>query len=98
MNNGCICCTARGDLIRIIIETTGLADPSPAAQTFCVDDELRTRSRLDLDRPELRRSFEVVRGRVTQPQELLLRRWNDPRNGAMNLEPLGSAAAIVAEM
>ena len=52
MNNGCICCTVRGDLIRIInqlvkrkgqldgiiIETTGLADPSPVAQTFFVDD------------------------------------------------------------
>jgi G3E family GTPase len=61
MNNGCICCTVRGDLIRIvgqlvkrtgqldgiIIETTGLADPSPVAQTFFVDDELRSRSRLD---------------------------------------------------
>src|ERR1700675_2351088 len=51
MNNGCICCTVRGDLIRIIgnlmkrkgqfdailIETTGLADPAPVAQTFFVD-------------------------------------------------------------
>lgn len=49
MNNGCVCCTVRGDLIRtlysllerpaqfdgIIIETTGLADPGPVAQTFC---------------------------------------------------------------
>jgi G3E family GTPase len=53
MNNGCICCTVRGDLIRIIgglmkrkgldgiiIETTGLADPSPVAQTFFVDEEV----------------------------------------------------------
>jgi G3E family GTPase len=61
MNNGCICCTVRGDLIRIIeglmkrrgrfdgiiIETTGLADPAPVAQTFFVDDDVRTRSRLD---------------------------------------------------
>src|SRR5690242_10961764 len=61
MNNGCICCTVRGDLIRIvgqimkrkgqldgiIIETTGLADPSPVAQTFFVDDNVKTRSRLD---------------------------------------------------
>jgi G3E family GTPase len=61
MNNGCICCTVRGDLIRIvgqlvkrkgqldgiIIETTGLADPSPVAQTFFVDEEVRTCSRLD---------------------------------------------------
>ena len=61
MNNGCICCTVRGDLIRIIeglmkrkgrfdailIETTGLADPAPVAQTFFVDDEVRNRTKLD---------------------------------------------------
>jgi len=61
MNNGCICCTVRGDLIRIIeglmkragrfdaivIETTGLADPAPVAQTFFVDDEVRARTSLD---------------------------------------------------
>ena len=61
MNNGCICCTVRGDLVRIlaklvrraddldhiIIETTGLADPSPVAQTFFFDDELRGRLELD---------------------------------------------------
>jgi G3E family GTPase len=61
MNNGCICCTVRGDLIRIIgnllkrkghfdailIETTGLADPAPVAQTFFVDEEVRERAKLD---------------------------------------------------
>src|SRR6202163_3095826 len=61
MNNGCICCTVRGDLIRILgnllkrkdkfdyilIETTGLADPGPVAQTFFVDDELSDKLRLD---------------------------------------------------
>ncbi|NPD65576.1 GTP-binding protein [Lichenicola cladoniae] len=61
MNNGCICCTVRGDLIRIlgalmkrrtrfdgiIVETTGLADPAPVAQTFFVDDDIRARTRLD---------------------------------------------------
>ncbi len=61
MNNGCICCTVRGDLVRIlakllrrsgdldhiIIETTGLADPSPVAQTFFFDDELRDQLELD---------------------------------------------------
>ncbi len=61
MNNGCICCTVRGDLIRIIgglmkrkdgfdavvIETTGLADPGPVIQTFFVDDEVRARTALD---------------------------------------------------
>jgi G3E family GTPase len=61
MNNGCICCTVRGDLIRILgrliknrdrfdailIETTGLADPAPVAQTFFVDDEMRENFSLD---------------------------------------------------
>ena len=61
MNNGCICCTVRGDLIRIIeglmkrkgrfdaiiVETTGLADPAPVAQTFFVDADVQARSRLD---------------------------------------------------
>lgn len=61
MNNGCICCTVRGDLIRIIstlmkraddydgviIETTGLADPAPVIQTFFVDEDVRSRVSLD---------------------------------------------------
>ena len=61
MNNGCICCTVRGDLIRILgnlmrrrdkfdyvlIETTGMADPGPVAQTFFVDEEIRESFRLD---------------------------------------------------
>ncbi len=61
MNNGCICCTVRGDLIRIvgglmkrrgkfdgiIIETTGLANPAPVAQTFFVDETVREKARLD---------------------------------------------------
>ena len=61
MNNGCICCTVRGDLVRIIhkllqrkdsldlilIETTGLADPAPVAQTFFVDDIIAENCRLD---------------------------------------------------
>lgn len=65
MNNGCICCTVRGDLVRIlgelhakktagtlrfdrvIIETTGLADPAPVAQTFFVDDDISQRYLLD---------------------------------------------------
>ncbi|MFC5066870.1 CobW family GTP-binding protein [Flaviflagellibacter deserti] len=61
MNNGCICCTVRGDLIRIIeglmkrkgkfdaiiVETTGLADPAPVAQTFFVDEEVQDNARLD---------------------------------------------------
>ena len=61
MNNGCICCTVRGDLIRIlsglmkradqldaiIVETTGLADPAPVAQTFFVDEDVAERTKLD---------------------------------------------------
>ena len=61
MNNGCICCTVRGDLIRILgnlsrrrnqfdyvlVETTGLADPGPVAQTFFADEEIRENYRLD---------------------------------------------------
>ncbi len=61
MNNGCICCTVRGDLIRIIeglmrrrgkfdaiiVETTGLADPAPVAQTFFVDADVKDAARLD---------------------------------------------------
>jgi G3E family GTPase len=61
MNNGCICCTVRGDLIRIIeglmrrkgkfdaiiVETTGLADPAPVAQTFFVDENVGRKARLD---------------------------------------------------
>jgi G3E family GTPase len=65
MSNGCVCCTMRGDLIRvlqglmkrqasaargfdaIIVETTGLADPGPVAQTFFVDDDVKAKTCLD---------------------------------------------------
>src|SRR3979411_2002082 len=61
MNNGCVCCTVRGDLIRILgglmkrkdkfdailVETTGLADPAPVAQTFFVDEDVQKNARLD---------------------------------------------------
>ncbi len=61
MNNGCICCTVRGDLIRIVkeltarlddfdhlvIETTGLADPAPVIQSFFVDETMLKHTRLD---------------------------------------------------
>ncbi|MYA76640.1 MAG: GTP-binding protein, partial [Gemmatimonadetes bacterium] len=61
MSNGCICCTVRGDLIRVLsnlmkrrdkfdyvlVETTGLADPGPVAQTFFMDDEIRDEYALD---------------------------------------------------
>ncbi len=61
MNNGCICCTVRGDLVRIIdglmrrrgkfdaiiVETTGLADPAPVAQTFFMDQDVGRKAKLD---------------------------------------------------
>lgn len=61
MNNGCLCCTVRGDLIRILgnlmkrrdkfdrilVETTGLANPGPVAQTFFMDDDMKENLRLD---------------------------------------------------
>src|SRR6195256_3359685 len=61
MNNGCICCTVRGDLTRIVkgflkrkgkfdsilVETTGLANPAPVAQTFFVDADVREAAQLD---------------------------------------------------
>lgn len=61
MSNGCICCTVRGDLIRVLgnltrrkdkfdivlVETTGLADPGPVAQTFFMDEDIREEYRLD---------------------------------------------------
>src|SRR6202050_5630369 len=61
MNNGCICCTVRGDLVRIldglmkrkgkvdaiIVETTGRADPAPVAQTFFIDENVGRRTKLD---------------------------------------------------
>ena len=61
MNNGCICCTVRGDLIRILgqllkrrdkfdrilVETTGMADPGPVAQTFFMDEDMKAQFALD---------------------------------------------------
>src|SRR3569623_3664149 len=63
MNNGCICCTVRGDLVRImdglmkrkgkfdaiIVETTGLAAPAPVAQTFFVDENVGKQTKLAAD-------------------------------------------------
>src|SRR4051812_49125979 len=61
MNNGCICCTVRGDLVRtveglmrgadrcagMIIEPTGLAEPAPVAQTFFADEDVKRFAKLD---------------------------------------------------
>src|SRR5438270_679833 len=69
MNNGCVCCTVRGDLVRIldglmkrkgkfdaiIVETTGLADPAPVAQTFFVDEDVQKNARLAADGQAARR-------------------------------------------
>ena len=83
--NGCICCTVRGDLIRIlgqlvkrrdkfdyvIVETTGLADPGPVAQTFFIDDDLREHFELDaivtlVDAKHSERHLEEVRAASEQ--------------------------------
>jgi len=83
--NGCICCTVRGDLIRIlnqlvkrrdkfdyvIVETTGLADPGPVAQTFFIDDDLRDHFQLDaivtlVDAKHAERHLEEVRAASEQ--------------------------------
>jgi G3E family GTPase len=83
--NGCICCTVRGDLIRIlgqlvkrrdrfdyiIVETTGLADPGPVAQTFFIDEDLREHFELDaivtlVDAKHAERHLEEVRAASEQ--------------------------------
>lgn len=83
--NGCICCTVRGDLIRIlgqlmkrrdrfdyvIVETTGLADPGPVAQTFFIDDDLKEHFTLDaivtlVDAKHAERHLEEVRAASEQ--------------------------------
>jgi len=84
MNNGCICCTVRGDLIRILgkllkrkdkfdyvlIETTGLADPAPVAQTFFSDEEMKAKLQLDaivtvVDAKHISQHLDVMR----EPEE-----------------------------
>merc|ERR1712224_1058955 len=86
--NGCICCTVRGDLVKalknlwakiaqfdaVIIETTGLADPAPVAQTFFVDDDIKEKFTLDgiitvvdakhIIQPSMRRSRRVLKTRL----------------------------------
>ncbi len=82
MNNGCICCTVRGDLVRIIdglmrrkgkfdaiiVETTGLADPAPVAQTFFVDDDVQE------ERPPRRRGHRRRRQMAARPAARMRRR------------------------
>ena len=93
MNNGCICCTVRGDLIRIIdglmrrkgkfdgiiVETTGLADPAPVAQTFFVDEDGRpqdqARRRGDGRRRQMAEGPAQGRARGEEPDRL---RRRDP--------------------
>src|SRR5260370_24034566 len=78
MNNGCICCTVRGDLVRIIdglmrrkgkfdaiiVETTGLADPAPVAQTFFVDENVGRKTKLDAVRTVAHATWPNDRRRV----------------------------------
>jgi len=99
MNNGCICCTVRGDLIRILgslmkrrdrfdyilIETTGLADPGPVAQTFFMDDEIQSRLSWRHDSREL----------ATAGQDGTVKRW-DATAGVLRQE-LAAGSAWVAK-
>jgi G3E family GTPase len=106
MNNGCICCTVRGDLVRIIaglmrrsrpfdgivVETTGLADPAPVAQTFFVDEDVRRKTKLDAiitigrqasartDRPGAGSSGTTRLRRRRSRQQARSRRCRRPRN------------------
>ena len=82
MNNGCICCTVRGDLIRIIdglmrrkgkfdaiiVETTGLADPAPVAQTFFVDEDVGAQDQARRGRHRGRRQVAAATGSRTRPR------------------------------
>jgi G3E family GTPase len=115
MNNGCICCTVRGDLIRtveglmrrpgrfdaILVETTGLADPVPVAQTFFMDDDVRAKTRLDavvalVDAKHLPlRLKDSPRGR--RPDRLCRRRraqQDRPRHGGGTARRRGAIRAI----
>ncbi len=82
MNNGCICCTVRGDLIRIIeglmkrkgkfdaiiVETTGLADPAPVAQTFFVDEDVQSGGAARRRRHRRRRQMAGASACATRPR------------------------------
>ncbi len=95
MNNGCICCTVRGDLIRIVegllkrrgkfdailVETTGLADPAPVAQTFFVDADVRDAARLDavVTVADAKWLMRTARGRAGSQEPDCLRRCDHPQ-------------------
>ena len=80
MNNGCVCCTVRGDLVRVIeglvkrpggfdgilLETTGLADPAPVAQTFFMDEDIAERANADVVTATTGISFTAYLGRNTK--------------------------------
>ena len=121
MSNGCICCTVRGDLIRVLsnlmkrrdkfdyvlVETTGLADPGPVAQTFFMDDEIRAEFALDgivtlvdaaprraATRPKRREhGTDRVRGRPGSQQDgpHRRRRTRQDRGSAPGHEPNGAS-------
>jgi hypothetical protein len=93
MNNGCVCCTVRGDLIRvvaglmkrqrpgkpafdaIIVETTGLADPGPVAQTFFVDEDVKAKTAAgQRHHPGRRQARDGAPGRQKRPAS----RWPSP--------------------
>ena len=90
MNNGCICCTVRGDLIRIIdglmrrkgkfdaiiVETTGLADPAPVAQTFFVDEAVGAEDQARCSRH--RRGRQVAQGSAARTRRKSRTRSRSP--------------------
>ncbi len=115
MSNGCICCTVRGDLIRVLgnlmkrrdkfdyvlVETTGLADPGPVAQTFFMDDEIRAEFSLDgivtlVDaahiEQQLGRSDESTE-QIAFADILVLNKTDQPRSSAPRHEPNGASRA-----
>ena len=110
MMNGCICCTVRADLAvvlkklkerhatkkldAILIETTGMADPAPVAQTFFVDDEIKTFAKLDgivtlVDAPRsVRRATRVESGAFFRegPSRDLYRRRRQAKHIVQHLD------------
>jgi len=123
MNNGCVCCTVRGDLVRIldglmkrkgkfdaiIVETTGLADPAPVAQTFFVDEDVQKNARLDAvvtvadakwlndrlkDAPEAKNQIAFADVIVLNKTDLVPRRnWRKSKRGFAPSTPMPNCIA-----
>jgi len=111
LNNGCVCCVVRGDLIdaltglaagdrrfdRVVIETSGLADPAPVIQSFVLDEHLRTHYRLDAivavaDVRHLRQQLghDEAREQIAFADVIVLNKTD--------LEPAATAVAVVQDI